>query len=84
MGRRGGSVSVLAMGIAETLVAAIGLYAALGLAFGVLFVGLGVGRMDAAARGTHIGFRLLILPGVIALWPFLLVRLIVSRSGGPA
>ena len=47
------------------------LYGACGLAFGAAFVASGVGRVDAAARGAPLAFRLVILPGVVALWPVL-------------
>jgi len=50
-------------------------YAAIGLAFGVPFVVWGVSRIDEEARGAGIGFRLLILPGVAAFWPFFAYRL---------
>jgi hypothetical protein len=49
-------------------------YLGCGLVFGAAFVAVGVGRVDPAARGTGLGFRLLILPGTAALWPLLAVR----------
>ena len=71
------------MTVAEVLVLAVSAYLACGLLFGLAFVTAGVGRVDAAARGTSAGFRLLILPGTAALWPFLAVRwLRAARSGG--
>lgn len=60
--------------MAVALVWAVTIYALLGLLFAVAFVSVGVTRVDAAARGTGLGFRLLILPGVVALWPLLLQR----------
>jgi len=69
------------MGITEFLVAAAGLYLALGLVFALAFVTAGVQRVDPAARGAPVGFRLLILPGAAALWPLLLTRWV--RGGGP-
>jgi hypothetical protein len=59
---------------ARLLLLALGIYAALGLLFGVAFVTAGVQRVDSIARGTGLGFRLLILPGVIAFWPVLARR----------
>jgi hypothetical protein len=50
------------------------LYSTCGMLFGVPFVAVGVGRLDSAARGTSIAFRLLILPGTVAFWPLLAVR----------
>lgn len=56
------------------LLAAVGLYLSFGLLFAVWFVSFAVQRLDEAARGAGIGFRLLILPGTVALWPMLLAR----------
>lgn len=49
-------------------------YACIGLAFAVVFVSVGVQRLDSLARGAGFGFRLLILPGVAAFWPVFLSR----------
>jgi len=65
---------------AEWFVGALTLYASLGLAFGMVFVTAGVQRVDPVAQNAGIGFRLIILPGVVALWPVLLVRLIRGAS----
>lgn len=53
---------------------AVLLYVVTGLLFGLVFVTRGVGRMDAQAREAGWGFRAIILPGVVALWPLLLMR----------
>lgn len=45
-----------------------------GLVFGIAFVLFGVQRIDPAAEHGSWGFRILILPGVAALWPVLLLR----------
>jgi hypothetical protein len=55
------------------LLIATALYASLGLFFALWFVFFGVHRMDSAAVGASLAFRLLILPGTIALWPWLLL-----------
>jgi hypothetical protein len=57
--------------IGETLLGLILIYLTCGLVFGVAFVAIGVGRLDEAAHGTSITFRLLILPGTIVFWPLL-------------
>ena len=58
-------------------------YVLCGLAVGVPFVLSGVDRVDEAARGASLGFRLLILPGTIALWPVVATKWIKApRSGG--
>ena len=56
------------------LVYGVAAYAAAGLIFAVWFVMAGIGRIDAAARDAGLGFRLIVLPGVAALWPLLLRR----------
>jgi len=60
--------------LVTALVYALIAYAAVGLAFAVVFVWFGVERLDSEAKGAGIGFRLLILPGVAAFWPLLLQR----------
>lgn len=50
-----------------------GAYAGLGLIFAVAFHTMGLKRLDHGADGAGWGFRLIITPGVVALWPVLLV-----------
>ena len=49
-------------------------YAGVGVVFALAFVIAGVARIDSRAKGSGLGFRLLILPGAAALWPLLLRR----------
>lgn len=60
--------------VIRAFVFALTAYAGLGLLFAAAFVWVGVERVDTQARGTGIGFRLLILPGMAAFWPLLLRR----------
>jgi hypothetical protein len=53
---------------------ALGYYLAVGLLFGLVFVTVMIGRVDPAAAGSSWRFRLLVLPGVAALWPLLAMR----------
>lgn len=54
------------------------LYSAFGLLFAVPFALGGAGRLDpVAAKGTW-GFRLLLIPGAVLLWPWLAVK--VARA----
>jgi hypothetical protein len=60
--------------IASAFLMASGIYLICGLAFAVPFLLVGVGKIDVhAAHGTW-GFRLLIIPGTILLWPLLAQR----------
>lgn len=67
---------------AETLVLALGLYAALGLLVGLIFMFGGAGRIDPAAKGKGlpVRVRLLILPGLIGLWPVMLLKLFTQKE----
>ncbi|MBK8979927.1 MAG: hypothetical protein IPM29_28855 [Planctomycetes bacterium] len=58
----------------ETLLLAVAVYLALGLAFAVPFVIAGAARIDPAARAATVGFRLAIVAGVAVFWPLLLRR----------
>jgi hypothetical protein len=61
----------------------VSLYAGLGLLFGLAFVSRGVERLDPAAHGATTGFRLIILPASIALWPLLLKRWLAGATAPP-
>ena len=65
---------------AELLVSALALYAMAGLLFAIAFLAVGIRHVDPAANGTGLAFRLILLPGVAALWPFLLTRWLQKRS----
>jgi hypothetical protein len=58
-------------------------YALVGALFALFFVIRGVERVDSEARGASVGFRFLIFPGVLALWPLLLKRWL-HATGEPA
>ncbi len=60
-----------------------GAYLALGVVFALLFLLRGVERLDPAVRGSSVGFRLVVLPGVVTLWPLLLWRWARGRRGVP-
>lgn len=65
------------------LVGLVAVYLGIGLVFGVAFVWRGVGRIDPAARGASLGFRMIVLPGVVALWPLLLKRWLAGAGTPP-
>ena len=60
--------------MAQVFVDALEAYVAAGVLFAAVFVFVGVQRLDAEAQNSGIGFRLLIGPGVAALWPLFLSR----------
>ncbi|MBX7165898.1 MAG: hypothetical protein K1X74_06065 [Pirellulales bacterium] len=57
--------------LARMLLLIVGLYLMCGAMVGVPFVLWGVGRIDPAAHHAPWTFRLLILPGSVALWPWM-------------
>ncbi len=50
------------------------LYLGAGLLFAALFHARGLERTDPAAHGASRAFRLLITPGLAALWPVMAVK----------
>lgn len=71
------------MTIAEWVVNLVMMYAAVGIVFAVAFVIEGIGKIDPAAKGSSLMFRLLVLPGAAALWPVLLKRRLGGRTHPP-
>jgi hypothetical protein len=61
----------------------VGVYLACGLLFAILFVLVGVNRIDPHARLGSWGFRLLIIPGTMFLWPLLARRWWSGRREPP-
>jgi len=64
----------MSVATAEQVIGLLAIYLLVGGLFGTLFVAVGVSRIDPMAKGSGIGFRLLILPGAVAFWPLLLYR----------
>ncbi len=62
------------MGAAQLLVDLLAVYCLAGLVFAAVFVIAGIGRVDPVAEHAPWGFRLIVVPGVTALWPLLLRR----------
>ena len=60
--------------IAEPIATLLSAYGAAGIVFACAFAAFGAGRLDAAAAKSGWGFRVVILPGAAALWPWLLYR----------
>ncbi|MEM9054382.1 MAG: hypothetical protein AAGB16_03570 [Pseudomonadota bacterium] len=67
---------------AELIVLALGLYAVIGLLVGLSYMFGGAGRIDPAAKGKGLPWRvrLLILPGLIGLWPLMLTKLFTQKE----
>lgn len=59
---------------AEILLMLFAAYLLIGLVWGIWFVRSGVQRIDPAAGAGNWHFKLIILPGLAALWPMLVLR----------
>ena len=60
--------------MAALILIVLSLYLCVGAVFGIAFSWGGVDRIDPATHGASAAFRILILPGAIALWPMLALR----------
>jgi hypothetical protein len=61
------------MQVAEAVVFLIEAYAAVGALVAAIFLLWGIDRVEVGARGSY-AFRVLLVPGVIGLWPLVLWR----------
>jgi hypothetical protein len=55
-------------------------YVAAGILFAAWFVARGAARIDAKAGAGTVGFRMLVFPGAVALWPVLVVKILRRGS----
>jgi hypothetical protein len=69
--------------IASILLIVAAAYLIAGFMFAVPFVIVGVGRIDPHAKHGGWGFRILITPGTILLWPLLASRWMRGISTPP-
>jgi len=67
------------LSLATTIVHALTGYVLAGVMFAVFFALRGAARLDPLARDGTWGFRLLLLPGAMMLWPVLGYRILRSR-----
>lgn len=65
--------------IADMILSAAAIYLAIGLCVAFVFAFWGAGATDHAAKGAGFWFRLAIIPGAMALWPYMLARLVSGR-----
>jgi hypothetical protein len=67
--------------IAQLVVGAFEAYALAGVGFALIFLPRGVTRLDPRIAGAPRMLRVLILPGVVALWPLFAWRWITGAPG---
>lgn len=61
----------------------LGIYTGLGLVIALFLAFFAIGKLDPAAKDGTWGFRLLIIPGLVALWPLMLMRLVRGINTPP-
>jgi hypothetical protein len=59
--------------ISAAVIVIVKAYLITGIAVAVPFLVVGIGKLDPSARGAY-AFRALVLPGVILLWPVVVLR----------
>lgn len=64
---------------AEMLVNGILLYFGVGLVIALIYSVVIMPRLDWAAKGSGVIFRIMTLPGLILLWPIILIRIVSMK-----
>ena len=64
----------------EILLIIAAIYLLVGLLFVIPFLMKGLNKIDEGAHGSTIGFKIIIIPGVIVLWPVLLSKWIKENG----
>ncbi|MFT4851113.1 MAG: putative membrane protein [Sediminicola sp.] len=62
------------------LLTIMGIYFFIGLIFGLYFIFKGATKIDPLMQNTKKKVRILLFPGVIATWPFLILKLFKSKT----
>ncbi len=76
-GKREGAAAVESL--IEQFVFALAVYIAIGIVVGLVFLAFFISRLDEAASGASLFFRPMIFLGCVAIWPFVVAR-ILSRG----
>lgn len=66
--------------IIDIFLTILGVYFAIGLLFGLYFLFKAATKIDPLLQNTKKKVRVLLLPGVIVTWPFLIGRLFKSKT----
>ncbi|MBL9173625.1 MAG: hypothetical protein JNL10_08830 [Verrucomicrobiales bacterium] len=68
--------------VVQTSLILLAAYGVLGLIFALAFHGRGLPAVDTNTRGAGVGFRWIITPGIVALWPLLAWRWRTAHGRG--
>jgi hypothetical protein len=69
--------------IVEIILIIAVLYLLAGVLFVIPFLVKGISKVDEGAHGGTIGFKIIIIPGVIVFWPVLLKKWLEKRKNDP-
>jgi len=64
----------MAILIAQIILLLALLYLVVGALFTPFFIAHGLHKIDEGTQGASLGFKIIIIPGCIMLWPVLLVK----------
>ena len=67
------------MEFVDYLLRSAGIYLLSGLVFAIYFIFFGAAILDTGIKEDNLKFKLIILPGSIVLWPYLIFRLIRKK-----
>ena len=73
----------MSMTVVVWLVRGLTIYALVGVVFALAFVWRGIGRIDSVAAEGTLGFKILVFPGCVALWPLLAARWMSGAQAPP-
>jgi len=68
------------MSFAAGIVGFLSLWGMIGAGVAAVFLTIGIDRIDEDARGAYV-FRVLLIPGVMVIWPLVLWRWAILESG---
>ena len=66
----------------EVLLIIAAIYLALGVIFVIPFLMKGLNKVDEGAHSSTVGFKIIIIPGVIVFWPVFLKRWVKNSNHG--
>jgi len=73
------NIKIKIMTIVTIIFYIVAVYLAMGFLFMIPFIIKGINKIDEGAHGGSIGFRIIIVPGVIVFWIVLLNKWIKAK-----
>ena len=65
---------------AEIIINFVSTWGSIGLVVAIIFLSIGIDRIDEDARDAYV-FRILLIPGIILIWPMVLLRWVTLELG---